>query len=59
MNYLKEYDDQCDLCGDQDETNPCFARIFYRKINNQWMKLCSKCWNIKQKQDGYVGHNDD
>ena len=41
-----EYRITCSLCrkrGKGDLKN-MFARIYYRKINNEWVWLCKDCW---------------
>ena len=38
-----EYKNKCDICKENVK-----ARIFYKKINNEWIYLCPECW---EKQD--------
>ena len=37
-----EYQERCDDC--KSTGSPTHARVFYMKINNVWMHLCSVCW---------------
>jgi len=37
----KEWKEVCDNCRKKAK-----ARVFYKKIQNQWIWLCSACWEL-------------
>ncbi len=50
---ISNFKSRCDICkntgtGIQKEI---FARIFYRKINNEWKCLCWECWEKELKKE--------
>lgn len=39
---MQEYKCTCDSC--YKSGSETFARVYFRKIKNKWMYLCSECW---------------
>lgn len=45
------YKFKCDDCRSSGEET--HAKLFYRKINKQFMYLCSQCWEAHRSEPNY------
>lgn len=46
MSSYTEFGKRCGLCH---KLRP--SRMFYRKVNGKWLKLCSECWADEDQKE--------